>query len=472
MKKKTTDSTKKKGKKKKEVKEAPPWGDPDCKSLVYHPVTGKPLNPFPNLREQESIIPFFIEQVQQKRQELELKKKKEQAGVLNRNINISSFYAIKEEGEGKMGDINSTPKSIIDLHRFEWMKRESWIRCRLRQKAWSYNDMLLNVQCSWTLLRLKLEIKKHLFEGSLLPDNIIIYKNDLSLTDNNSEEDNENDNDNKNNNTLSNNDSNNNNNYGTNSTMMSNASYSQGLKAMNTNENNNRSLSTSPSFAINGMVKSNNGSIINTKSNNGSNIFNNDNNNNNNNSSSVTNNTNLTSKNSKPSSELENNNNDNSNDEPLFFSKNQECNEPLYKLFPRIYKLKSIGNMIPFEEGYTRCDDNEYPVLVIGQRPIPIYEPPAPSPPTPAITNEVKKKKKEEEGAETNSEEKNNVTETNKVTELFPGEYKYSNDPNDDEILEMKDENVEIYKEPSQILKNPDQYLYIFFDVNVPTVPI
>jgi len=409
MVKKTTDSTKKKGKKKKvaKTKEIPAWGDPDCKSFCYHPVTGKPLNPFPNLREQESIIPFFSDLVEQKKQELELKKKKEQeesqAGSLYRPITISSFGDNKNDEEAQR-----KPKIIKDLHRFEWMNKESWIRCRLRQKGWSYNDMFLNVQCSWTLLRLKMEIKKHLFEGSLLLDNILIYKNDLSKIEEESNTDED----------------------------ENNVKVPESNSTTNT-QNNNNTTSTS------------------TESNNND------------------------SKN-KSAPETENNSNQEVEDKLATFSKNQECNEPLYKLFPRINNLKSIGNMIPFDDGYTRCEDNEYPILVIGQRPIRIYEPPPPPPPTPAKPKEAKKKK---EGAEKKksskpksaTKKKKSVKKSKKIEEEIPPPEEIDpnapHEPNDSELLDMKDEDITIFTEPDQILKNPNQYLYVFFDVNSPFVP-
>jgi len=394
MKKKTTDSTKKKGKKKKvaKTKETPEWGDPDCKSLCYHPVTGKPLNPFPNLREQEAIIPFFSNLVEQKRQELELKKKKDQeesqTGSLYHPINVSSFGgANKEEAE-----VQPKPKPIKDLHRFQWMNKESWIRCRLRQKGWSYNDMFLNVQCSWTLLRLKIEIKKHLFEGSLLLDNILIYKNDLSLLNEQKDDDDDDD----------------------------------------INEPDPNSNPT-------------------TDGNNNAN-------------------------------EMDKSSHQEENDKFAIFSKNQECNEPLYKLFPRIGNLKSLGNMIPFEEGYTRCDDNDYPILVIGQRPIHIYEPPPPPPPTPAKPKVAKKKKDGDEKKKSSkpkpksgAKKKKVVKKKKKVEEDIPPPEEIDpnapHEPDDNEILDMKDDDITIFTEPNQILKNPNQYLYVFFDVNSPYVP-
>jgi hypothetical protein len=92
MKKKTNDSSKKKGKKKKVVKkkEAPVWGDPDCKSFVYHPLTGKPLNPFPNLREQESIIPFFFRTSTTKTARIRIKKEKRTTRKSSR-ISLSAY---------------------------------------------------------------------------------------------------------------------------------------------------------------------------------------------------------------------------------------------------------------------------------------------------------------------------------------------------------------------------------------------
>jgi len=401
MVKKTTDSTKKKGKKKKVVKtkEIPTWGDPDCKSFCYHPVTGKPLNPFPNLREQESIIPFFSEIVEQKKQEIELKKKKEleesQAESLYRPITMSIYGENKNDEEPQL-----KPKIIKDLHRFEWMNKESWIRCRLRQKGWSYNDMFLNVQCSWTLLRLKMEIKKHLFEGSLLLDNILIYKNDLSKIDEESETDEDEDD----------------------------------TKRPESNSTTNNSTNTDS-----------------------------------NNNDSKT----------KSESEIEKNSSQEVEDKFATFSKNQECNEPLYKLFPRINNLKSIGNMIPFDNGYTRCEDNEYPILVIGQRPIRIYEPSPPPPPTPAKPKVAKKKK---EGAEKKksskpksaTKKKKSVKKSKKIEEIPPPEENDPNaphEPNDSELLDMKDDDIIIFTKPDQILKNPNQYLYVFFDVNSPFVP-
>ncbi|ORX88257.1 hypothetical protein BCR32DRAFT_239526 [Anaeromyces robustus] len=355
-------------------KETPIWGDPDCKSFVYHPVTGKPLNPFPNLKEQESIIPFFSERVELKRHELDIKKKNEQeqnqAGSLYKPINISSFGSTKEE-KPDSGDPKLKPKTIIDLHRFEWMKRESWIRCRLRQKSWSYNDMFLNVQCSWTLLRLKMEIKKHLFEGSLLSDNILIYKNDLSK-----------------------------------------------IKLKSDLDDSDEDYSVS--------------------------------------------------NNNQYTQEL----------------KSSKYTEPLYKLFPRIQQLKSIGTMIPFKEGYTKCDDNEYPILVVGQRPIQIYEPPPPPPPPPAKKKVVKKKKDDKDKTKKKSSLSKNGAKKKKVVkkkkskiieedEIPPVEIDPNapHEPNDSEILDFEDEKVQIYYEPDQILKNPDQYLYVYFDVNSPFVP-
>ncbi|OUM68939.1 hypothetical protein PIROE2DRAFT_3166 [Piromyces sp. E2] len=393
MKKKTTEPSKKKGKKKKSVKikETPVWGDPDCKSFSYHPVTGKPLNPFPNLREQESIIPFFSERVEQKRQELELKKKKEkeevQAGSLYRPINISSFGGNKEENQE---EAKLKPK-IVDLHRFEWMNKESWIRCRLRQRGWSYNDMFLNVQCSWTLLRLKMEIKKHLFEGSLLTDNILIYKNDLSKKDQKKSDDDDTEDDDSDNSPSSNNDTNND------------------INSITTDKTKN---------------------------------------------------------------------DDTKEDEFAIFSKNQECSEPLYKLFPRIRNLKSIGNMIPFEEGFTNCDDNEYPILIVSQRPIHIYEPPPPPPPPPKVEKKTGKKKKgtgTKKKTTTPAKKKKIVKKKKKEVEEIPHQEEIDpnapHEPNDSELLDMEDENVQIYREPNKILKNPDQYLYVFFDVNSPFVP-
>jgi len=357
-------------------------------------VTGKPLNPFPNLREQEAIIPFFSNLVEQKRQELELKKKKEQeesqAGTLYHPINLSSF-----EGGGNKEEVEVQPKPkvIKDLHRFEWMKKESWIRCRLRQRGWSYNDMFLNVQCSWTLLRLKMEIKKHLFEGSLLLDNILIYKNDLSIIDKEKDDDEDEDD--------------------INEPDPNPSSY--------THDNSNGTA-------------------------------------------------------------VENGSHQGEEEEDKFaaFSKNQECNEPLYKLFPRISNLKSLGDMIPFENGYTRCDDNDYPILVIGQRPLHIYEPPPPPPPTPAKPK-VAKKKKDGEGKKkpskpkTGAKKKKVVKKKKKVEEDIPPPEEIDpnapHEPDDNEILDMKDEDITIFTEPNQILKNPNQYLYVFFDVNSPFYP-
>jgi hypothetical protein len=176
------------------------------------------------------------------------------------------------------------------------------------------------------------------------------------------------------------------------------------------------------------------------------------------------------------------NNSDTDKDEQLFFSKNQEYNVPLYKLFPRINKLKSIGNMIPFDEGYTKCDDNEYPILVVGQQPIHIYEPPPPPPPKPPIKKKVTKKKKKNGETKKKSalpsfgaKKKKTVKKKKKVIELPPEEPIDPNaphEPNDNEILDMIVDDVEIYNEPYQILKNPDQYLYIFFDVNFPFVSV
>jgi len=404
MKKKTGDPTKKKGKKKKvsKVKETPVWGDPDCKSFSYHPVTGKPLNPFPNLREQESIIPFFSERVEQKRQELELKKKKEQeegqGGSLYRPINLSSFGGNKEDNQ----EVKPKPRKIVDLHRFEWMNKESWIRCRLRQRGWSFNDMFLNVQCSWTLLRLKMEIKKHMFAGSLLTDNILIYKNDLSKC--NQDKDKKDD-----------------------------EEKEEEEKVSDANNNN--------ATANNDTTTNNNSSTNN--------------------------------------SDNKTKNDEKEEDVFAIFPKSQEYSEPLYKLFPRIHNLKSVGNMIPFEEGFTNCDDNEYPVFIVGQQPIHIYEPPPPQPPPPP--KEKKKVVKKKKGTGTKKKttlpaKKKKVVKKKKkeVEEIPPPEEIDPNaphEPNDSELLDMEDEDVQIYREPNQILKTPDQYLYVFFDVNSPFVP-